>query len=170
MPDNALPTLRDFLVQRYDDLKRRLTRHLGSAEMAGDALQDTWLRQESLEQDEGIKNFSAYLLRMAVNIAIDHRRSNSRLLTSEDIEAAMQLPDSGPTPDETLEARSELDALIEVLQEMPVRRQKIMLMVRCEGYTQPEAAKALGLSLRTIEKELKLAHDFCAARTGRPIE
>ena len=33
--------LRDLIVQRYDDLKRRLTHRLGSADLAGEALHDT---------------------------------------------------------------------------------------------------------------------------------
>jgi len=37
-------TLRRLLIDRYDHLKRSLTRRLGSHEMAGDVLHDTWLR------------------------------------------------------------------------------------------------------------------------------
>jgi RNA polymerase sigma factor (sigma-70 family) len=165
MPDNAIPALRDFLVQRYADLKQRLTRQLGSAEMASDALQDAWLRLESREDIDTVQNMGAYLIRMAVNIAIDYQRSNSRLLTAEEVDTLVDLPDPMPGPAETAEARSELNALIEVMQSMPQRRQQILLMVRWEGLPQQEVADRLGVSLRTIEKELKLAHDYCAART-----
>ena len=41
MSDTGITGLRDFLVRRYDDLKRRLTLHLGSADLAGEALQET---------------------------------------------------------------------------------------------------------------------------------
>ena len=45
----SLSVLRDFMLQRYDDLKARLTRRLGCPDLASDALQDTWLRLEAKE-------------------------------------------------------------------------------------------------------------------------
>jgi len=168
MPDNALPALRDFLVQRYDDLKRRLTWQLGSADLAGDALQDAWLRLESRDDSGEVKNPAAYLLRMAVNIAIDYQRSRSRLLSETEVEVLLEQPDPMPGPAETAEARSELNALLEVIRTMPLRRQQILLMVRWEHLPQQEVADRLGLSRRTIEQELKIAHDYCVERTERP--
>ena len=47
---SSLAVLRDFMLQRYDDLKARLTRRLGCADMASDALQDTWLRLEGKDE------------------------------------------------------------------------------------------------------------------------
>lgn len=167
MPENALPALRDFLVQRYDELKRRLTWQLGSAELAGDALQDAWLRLESREDDGQVKNPGAYLLRMAVNIAVDYQRSRSRLLTEIEVDALLEQPDPMPGPAETAEARSELEALLAVVQTMPPRRQRILLMVRWEHLPQQEVADRLGVSLRTVEHELKLAHNYCVERTSR---
>ncbi|HEY3599397.1 MAG TPA: sigma-70 family RNA polymerase sigma factor [Paraburkholderia sp.] len=174
MTDNTIPALRDFLVQRYDELRKRLTKKLGSPEAANDALQDTWLRLESREEQPGgigsVQNFGAYLLRMAVNIAIDHQRRDSRLLSASEIDTLLDYSDPLPGPAETVEARSELNALIEVIRKMPLRRQQIFLMIRLERLAQQEVADRLGLGLRTVEKELKLAHDYCAARTGRSAE
>lgn len=167
MPDNAIPALRDFLIQRYDELKKRLTRQLGNSDLASDALQDAWLRLESREDIGGVQNVGAYLLRMAVNIAVDYQRSRSRLLSTDEVEALLDQPDPSPGPAETAEARSELDTLVAVIQTMPLRRQQILLMVRWERLPQQEVAERLGVSLRTVEQELKKAHDYCAARTGR---
>ncbi|MGY3587623.1 DNA-directed RNA polymerase specialized sigma24 family protein [Bradyrhizobium sp. USDA 4341] len=44
MTEASLTLIRRLLVERYDELKRRLARRLGSAELAGEALQDAWLR------------------------------------------------------------------------------------------------------------------------------
>ena len=93
MTENTLPALRNFLLQRYDDLKRSLTWHLGSAERAGEALHDTWLRLEARGEIEGVQDIRAYLMRMAVNIAIDQHRSESRLLEAEEIDTLLTLPD-----------------------------------------------------------------------------
>ena len=44
MTETSLAVIRRLLVERYDELKRRLTRRLGSSELAGEALHDAWLR------------------------------------------------------------------------------------------------------------------------------
>lgn len=168
MPDHSILALRDFLVQRYDDLKQRLTRQLGSADAAGDALQDAWLRLESRENIDAVQNIGAYVMRMAVNIAIDHQRSNSRLLTADELDSLLdETADPMPGPAQVVEARSDLDELVSVIETMPLRRQQVFVMVRLEGLPQLEVAERLGVSLRTVEKELKLAHEYCASRTGR---
>ncbi|WP_240648034.1 RNA polymerase sigma factor [Pararobbsia silviterrae] len=164
------PALREFLVQRYDDLKRRLTRHLGNAELASDALQDAWLRLESREDLGPVRDMGAYLMRIAVNIAIDHQRSRSRVLSAEEIEGLLEHPETSPGPAQVAEARSDLDALVKIIQTMPERRQRILLMVRWERLPQQEVADRLGVSLRTVEQELRKAHDFCATRLSRSAE
>ncbi|MGJ7546340.1 RNA polymerase sigma factor [Variovorax sp. LT1R16] len=168
MPDNALPALRSFLVSRYDELKQRLARRLGNAEQAGDALQDTWLRLESRDDVEGVRDPAAYLLRVAVNLAYDQSGKQSRLVTRDEIDALLdEVPDSAPGPAQIAEDRSEMAALVSLIARMPARRRQILVMVRWEHLPQREVAARLGISLRTVEKELKEAHDFCAARMGR---
>jgi len=162
MPDATIPALRSFLVSRYADLKRTLTRRLGCADLAGDALQDTWLKLESRDDAEGVREPFAYLLRTAVNVAYDRQRNQSRLVSASEIEALLaEQPDPAPEPPDALTARRELDTLMAAIGKLPERRRQILVMVRWE------VAERLGVSLRTVEQELKKAHDFCAARVGR---
>ena len=60
-------------------------------------------------------------------------------------------------------------ALAALIARMPARRRQVLVMVRWEHLPQREVAARLGISLRTVEKELKDAHDFCAARMGRAL-
>lgn len=169
MPENALPALRDFLVSRYDELKQRLTRRLGNADRAGDALQDTWLRLESRDDIDGVRDPASYLLRVAVNLAYDQLAKQGRPATPEEIDALLEgAPDPSPGPAQIAEDRSEMAALAALIARMPPRRRQVLVMVRWEHLPQREVAARLGVSLRTVEKELKDAHDFCAARMGRP--
>ena len=46
MSDSNITSLRDLLLADYTDLDRRLTRRLGSADLASDVLQETYLRLE----------------------------------------------------------------------------------------------------------------------------
>ncbi|GAA4322229.1 hypothetical protein GCM10023144_02040 [Pigmentiphaga soli] len=45
-----------FLAAHYDELKRRLTRHLGCPDLAGDSLQDAWLRLASQRSARPVAN------------------------------------------------------------------------------------------------------------------
>jgi len=168
VPETAMLVLRDLLLLRYGDLKRRLTRRLGCTELAGDALQDTWLRLESREPVENLRDPVAYLMRTAINAAYDQQRNQTRLVSASEIEAVLEdEPDSAPGPAETVAARAELEALMAAMERLPERRRQILVMVRWEHLPQREVAERLGVSLRTVEQELKKAHDYCAARLGR---
>ncbi|MED5613082.1 RNA polymerase sigma factor [Janthinobacterium sp. P210005] len=152
--------LLNYLGKHYATIKQRLTRKLGNAEDAGDALHDTWLRLKGGEDLGPVQNPGAYLSRMAVNIAVDVQRRHSRLLSGDNIDALLEeLVDPAPGPARTAEIRSDLDALLQLLDRMPERRRAVALLVHAEGVTQKEAAQRLGVSLRTVEYELKRVHE-----------
>ncbi|GAA4339732.1 sigma-70 family RNA polymerase sigma factor [Pigmentiphaga soli] len=168
MTDDVLPLLRNFLVQRYGHLKRRLTRALGNDDLADDALHDTWLRLQRGEPPGPVRNPQAYVMRMAVNFALETRRSQSQVLSSDEVEMLLELqPDPAPGPAQVAEDRSQLQALEEILAQMPPRRREILVLVRWEGWPQQDVAERLGVTLRHVEYELKAAQDFCAVRLAR---
>jgi RNA polymerase sigma factor (sigma-70 family) len=159
--------LQGFLTLNYADLKQKLSRRLGNPELAGDALQDTWLRLEDKPARGQVKNPGAYLFRMACNVAIDQLRSESRRLSSGEIDAILDLADPAPGPAPTVQAQMELDALTRIMRELPERQCTILLMVRLERLPQREVATRLGISLRLVELELQRAQEYCAARLDR---
>lgn len=165
----AEDTLLHFLSQRYDDLRRRLTRALGNDELADDALHNTWLQLRRMDDVSSnskgdILNPRAYLMRMAVNIAISGIRSQHRAVPQGEIEDLLAVADPAPGPEQAAEARSELAALMKIIERMPQRRQDILLLVRVEGMLQKDVARKLGISLSTVEQELQRAHLYCAAQ------
>ncbi len=160
-------SLLELLTLRYDDLRQRLTRRLGNAELASDALQDTWLRLHGKQAVEAVVSPGAYLFRMAFNAAIDRRRSESRRLTIAEVDELLDVADPSPGPAESAQTRSELEMLVQAMGELPDRRRAILLAVRVEGLTQPEAARRFGVSLRLVELELQRAQEYCASRVDR---
>ena len=62
--------------------------------------------------------------------------------------------------------RAELEALSSVIDAMPARRREILIAVRVHEMPQ-DVARHFGISPRVVSRELKAAHDFCAARMGR---
>ncbi|PIF73568.1 RNA polymerase sigma-70 factor (ECF subfamily) [Variovorax sp. 54] len=165
MSDNAQPVLLDYLTKRYGELKLRLARVLRNADLAGDALQDTWLRLQS-QEDEGaaIQSPRAYLMRMAANAAVDIQRRHGQSLPHEDVSALLDLADPAPGPMQVVEARSDLGVLVRLLNQLPQRQREVIVLVRWEGMPQKEVARKLGVSLRTVEMDLKRAHDYLDVR------
>lgn len=182
MAEDTRPVLMDYLSRHYDLLKRQLGRALRNTDLAEDALHDTWLRVHGQDKGESkgesngeakaereqdpIRRPGGYLVRMAFNIALDIQRRQSRNLPFDEIDALLELADPAPGPDRTAEARSQLDAVVRLLERMPARRREVVVLVHMEGLTQPEAARRLGVSLRTVEYELKHAHGYLSARMG----
>lgn len=153
-------TLLDYLNKRYANLKGRLTQVLGNADLAGDALHDTWVRLKAKADERPMDSPGAYLVRMAVNIAVDIQRRQRRAVSGEQADAWLDdVADPRPGPEQTAEARSDLDALTRIMDRMPERRRMIVVLVHWEEVTQKEVASRLGVSLRTVEYELKRAHD-----------
>jgi RNA polymerase sigma factor (sigma-70 family) len=156
--------LQQRLLLRYDDLKRRLTRHLGSPELAGDALHDTWLRLQRGGELDPVRSPDTYLLRIAINMGRDNRRAENRLVSTTDAKALLGIADEAPDAERDAEARSELRLLTAVMAELPPRQKAILLAARVEGLGRSEIAKRYGVSVRYVHRELQAAHDYCAER------
>lgn len=167
MSDDVQAVLADYLLKHYNRLKLRVTRMLGNGDLAGDALQDTWLRVNSKKMEGPIQSPAGYLLRMAVNIAVDMQRRDSRSLPFDEVMELMEIADTGPGPAQMAEARSSMDALFRNIERLPQRQRQVVLLVHWEHLEQKEVARQLGVSLRTVESDLKKAHDYLTARKHR---
>lgn len=167
MSDANRTMLRSFLADRYDDLKQRLSRRLGSAELAGDALQDTYVRLGRAEVAGAVQSPAAYLFRMAFNVAMDRQRAEKRRLAHNEVQDLLHLVDDAPGPSQIAEARFEIEALEKAIAELTPRRRVILLAARLQGMPQREIANRLGVSLRLVEKELRLAQEHCARKLGK---
>ncbi|MEW6438343.1 MAG: sigma-70 family RNA polymerase sigma factor [Pseudomonadota bacterium] len=156
--------LQQRLLLRYGELKKRLTRYLGSAELAGDALQDTWLRLERGGDLAQVRSPDTYLFRTAVNIARDNVRSDNRLVRTTDAHTLLGVVDETPDAARTVESRSNIRALAAIMAELPPRQKAILLAARLEGLSRRQIAARYGVSVRFVYRELQAAQDYCAAR------
>lgn len=169
MTTPGLSALRQQLTQRYEDLKRRLTWRLGSSDLASEALHDTWVHLEQRNEQSGpVSNPAAYLMRMATNLALDRIQRDGRYMNGEEVNALLdELADPAAEPSRVVAARSDVEALAEVIESMPPRRRAIFLAVRVDNLSNQEAAERFGVSARLIGLELKRAHEYCVSRMGR---
>lgn len=170
MTDSTLVALRQLLLTSYDEIKARLTLRLGSSDLAGDAVQDAWLRLHHVGTVDRIRNPANYLFRVALNIARDRRMSERRHLSSTEIDQLINMADANPGPEAVIEARSELQLVEKLLAELPPRQRDILVAARLDGLPRREIADRLGISLSLVEKELKLAHEYCLTRRNELTE
>jgi RNA polymerase sigma-70 factor (ECF subfamily) len=162
-------TLRAVLTADYHGLFRRLTRRLGSAELACEALHDTFLRLDRVSDESDVRSPKDFLFRIALNLATDKRRIDRRYLSAEEIDGFLTLPDSAPDPASIAEARSEIEALDRALAELPLRCREVFMCAIVERMADHEIASRLGVSVRTVEIDLRNTLKHCASRLGRTL-
>lgn len=163
MTERSLHHLTQALLAGYDQLKARLTQRLGSPELAADAVHDTWLRLHRLQPDGAIQDPRNYLFRVALNSARDRLATDRRYVGLERSEA-LDLIDDAAGPSDTVEMRSELMQVQRLMAELPARQRTILVAARLDGLPRAEIARRLGVSLSTVEKDLKLAHEYCLSQ------
>lgn len=169
MSNNDIATLRAALLADYTDLDQRLTRRLGSADLASDVLQETYLRLEGINEIASVRNPKAYLFRIALNVANDRRRAESRRLTVDEVDRLLDIPDDRPDAARVIEDRSEVELLKRAIAELPERRRRVLILSRIEGQPNREIAACLGVTVRTVEIDLKQAIEHCAERLKRRV-
>ncbi len=166
MSDSSHDALRRFFLLGYDELRARLTRRLGSAELASDALHETWLRIESAAPGNIVHSPKHYLLQMAANVAAKRLGAEKRFVTLTDAKMAIGLPDDAPDPERVAVARSELQALASAISELTPRRREILRAARIDARPGRAIAERLGVAQRLVEIELSHAIAHCALRLG----
>jgi RNA polymerase sigma-70 factor (ECF subfamily) len=169
MSDTIREVLRRFLVGSYDDLRTRLTRRLGSAELASDALQETYLRLNSVMELAPVESPRPYLFRIATNIALKRIEADRRTVSLSDMKTALGIADETPSPERVAEARSEMERFQKALSELTPRRRDILLASRLEGIMLRDIAERMDISQRLVEIELKHALAHCALRLDRRV-
>jgi RNA polymerase sigma factor (sigma-70 family) len=161
--------LHDVLVERYAGFKKRLAYFLGSEDVAADALHETWLRVGAIDDDRPLKNPGGYLFRMAMNIAADQHRKNSRLLNQVEVEDIERVVDELADPARIVAGRHEMNALEDAMRQLTPRRREILIAARVQGMLNRQIAELFGISLRQVEKELRAALLHCEASLDRKV-
>ncbi|MBR1089225.1 RNA polymerase sigma factor [Bradyrhizobium manausense] len=169
MTIDVISNLRSLLLAEYVDFDRRLTRRLGSPDLASEALNETYLRLAGMREIGTVRSPKAYLFRIALNIATDRRRAEKRRLTSDEVDAMLEIPDDQPDAARVIEDRSDVEQLKRAIAELPERRRRVLMLSRIEGLPNREIAALLGVTVRTVETDLKQAVEHCAERLKRPV-
>ena len=131
------------LQQVFEENRNQLLRYLrahGAGEAAEDLLQELWLKVSSSVAGP-IASPRSYLFRAATNLMIDRR---------------------DPGPERALDGRRRLELVERALSDLPDRALSIFRQHRLEGRTQREIASAMGLSVSTVESDLRVVDRLLA--------
>lgn len=134
----------------------------GAGEAADDLVQDLWLKVRDLPGGP-ISNPLAYLYRAANMLMIDRYRSRKRTerrdgewLHNEGAPDGEQSPE--PVGERVLGARQEIARVDETLKSLGWRRETVFRRFRIDGIAQRTIAAELGVSLSTVEGDLRIAY------------
>ena len=109
---------------------------------------------------------------MAGNLAIDHLKGETVRFDREAAIATDQTMCDLPLPEAEVAARHELASLIDAVRDLPPRSRRIFILYRGHGLTMREIAVRLGISQKTVQKQVARAMVHCEARmraAGRDI-
>ena len=167
MPDTLHQPLRDLFLLRYDELRQRLRQRLGSPQLAEDALHETWLRIETLRDGTVVRHPAAYVFRIALNVAEEQRRKQARVMNLDEVEDLYAMADEMADPAREALGEQEIELFRRALAELPRRRRAIVTAARLVDTPHADIARRHGVSLRTVEKELRAGLEYCCQRLDR---
>lgn len=141
------------------ELQRFLLRRVGDRHDADDLSQEVFARLMRVENVELIRNPLAYLLGIAAHVVREFRQRKQNQCVIFDSEMADALSENVDTAPRTQVAhgseRVELQNWLDnALRQLPPTHQAVLLLVKRDGLSYEEAARATGLSVHTIEKYL----------------
>ena len=149
----------------FEANRRTLTRFLAARgatpHEADDILQDVFLKI-GRRPSGPISDPLAYLYRMADNLFLDVRRSQTRRTAREIAWTAARYGgeeiDDRPSAEDQLIARERLATVQETLARMPERTAFIFLRFRVDEIPQRQIAAELGITISAVEKHLQRAY------------
>ncbi|MGH8559454.1 MAG: RNA polymerase sigma factor [Methylococcales bacterium] len=167
MPFPRQAVLQQLFRDSRDELESVLLRRLRCPETASDLSQEAFLRLCQHQNLEQIGNLKAYLFRIAVNLLNDHFRGQKvrQIVVYEPAKSLEEYADRRPRDGETqLLDEERLALFVQALAELSPLCQRIFYLNRFDGLKHKEIAAQLGISVRTVEDNLKRALLHCGRR------
>ena len=151
------------LYDRYDRPCFAFIRRMlgpGRGEAAEDLHQETWISisKNAGAFDAGKASFRAWLFTIARHKVWDHfRRQRVTVLASAPVDAAMMIPDEGPTPLDQVESRELAQRLIAAVEALPLAQRDVFVLFAHAGLSLEEIAEVTDAGLETTRSRLRYA-------------
>ena len=154
-----------LLLAHRDQLIRFLEAR-GAADHAEDVFQELWVRLSSAPTGP-VSQPLPYLYRAANNLMLDRYRSAHAAAKREQAWGEAVAPHVQPTTEQHLISRQELAATDAAINAVGERAARIFRQFRLEGRTQRDIAAQMGVSLSTVEADLRKVYAALAALKGQ---
>jgi len=165
------------LVKRYEkkiyNLAFRLT---GKSEDASDILQETFLKAyHSLNDFRGEANFSTWLYRIAMNIALMRKRKEKgkifepmeRPLFTPERELYTEIPDWSTNPEAEVHNKEIRNVLSKALSSLPDDYRAVLVLRDIQGLSNEEVSEILKLSVPAVKSRLHRARLFLRGQVSK---
>ena len=140
-----------------------LRRFLHRPQDIEDVVQETYLKAYAAEKVTDISHPKAYLFSIAKNIALGELTKKSTQITGYIEECKNDLAiQSSPSVDSELEAQQSLGAYCDAIAALPEKCRRVFLLRKVHGLKQREIAESMGISVRMVEKHLRIGTLKCS--------
>lgn len=145
--------IRDLFNEQSGDLERFLRTRVSNKEDARDLAQEAFMRLLRLERTEFIRRPEQYLLRIAANLAYEHRLKDGKSV----VDAVAEVPEAigSPGAEQLLALRESLEQVNRAMEAMSPNVQAALVWQRRDGLTYAEIADRLGVSTHMVKKYLQ---------------
>jgi RNA polymerase sigma-70 factor (ECF subfamily) len=168
------PLLAAYLARRAE-LVRFLGARTASHAEAEDLAQELYLkivaRAASPAAAEPVENPAALLYRMALNLRLDRARGEARAAARDAdwrsahavLHGAAEVADEPPA-DQAVAARQRLHSLVAAVEGLPPQMRRAFTLHKLDGFSHAETARAMGISVKSVEKHVSAALKALTAR------
>lgn len=159
-PNQALQNL---YISCRGELEAMLFARLRCRETAADISQEAFVRLCRADDLSNVENLKAYLYRTAMNLLVDHYRSQAThdVTVVEWSDDEVSEPKDMRCAETVVFGEQQLDKLIDSLSGLSPLCQRIFYLNRFEGLKHREIAETLNISIRTVEENIKRALLHC---------
>ncbi len=162
--ENRVPMVAQLCEKYRQPLLRYLTGLLSSPDDAEDIVQETYARLlQAKSLDPAESRVRGYIYKIATNLAYDRFRARRIRGTQVAFEES-ELPDGNLEPDRIAYFGQGLEIIKQTLVEIRPRSRQVFLLRASDQLTYQEIAVRLGISTRTVEREMRHAIDLCQRR------
>lgn len=155
-------------------LVRLFTARLGSVAAAEDLVQEIYVKIATVGDEAPVANLVGYLYRIGWNLMLDSRRGARRTATRDSAwtesvttRVGAEMVVEGAAPEEAIDARRRLEALLVALEDLPPNIQRTFRLHKFDGLSHAQVAAQLGISRSSVEKHISAALKHLVREVGR---
>lgn len=169
--ESGLDKLLAALRHNYGDLVAYVRQHAarfgGDQSHARDIVHDVCLELIAAPPRQAVRTPLAFLREVSRRRAIDHYRADrarSRFIETTDVLPEVADPGCvGRNPAQLLAARQTLLVLVRAIEALPPRCRDVFVLCKIHEFGNAAAAEHLDISVKTVEKHLRLGLAHCRA-------